>query len=98
QGWGSLEDVTDMRAIVTAAAAKAGRDPDAFRFVLGGACFIARSPDDSAAYRRDNPNLHGLIGTPEEILETIQTYRDAGVDTFQVRPAPRAAQSAALQL
>ena len=97
QGWGTIDDVKAMRATVTAAATRAGRDPDAFRFVLGGQAFVAVTTEESAAYRRDNPNAGGLIGTPDEILATIAAYRTAGVDTFTVRPAPGPGQAALLQ-
>jgi alkanesulfonate monooxygenase SsuD/methylene tetrahydromethanopterin reductase-like flavin-dependent oxidoreductase (luciferase family) len=85
QGWGSVEDMTSMNAVATRAAQRAGRDPDAIRSVLGGQTFVARDAAEAAVYRAENPSAVGLIGTVEEILETIKTYREAGVDMFLVR-------------
>jgi alkanesulfonate monooxygenase SsuD/methylene tetrahydromethanopterin reductase-like flavin-dependent oxidoreductase (luciferase family) len=63
-------------AILDGAAEKAGRDPGNIRRVLNGAAAIAA---DSPADAR------GLTGTSGEILETIELYREAGIDTFHLR-------------
>lgn len=87
QGWGNLEEIETMKATVNASALKSGRDPDTIRFVLGGACYIAATKQESDAYKRENPTARGLVGTIEEILSIIKAYHDAGVDTFQLRLA-----------
>ena len=85
QGWASLEEIGGMLDIVDKSATRAGRDPDSIRSVLGGAGYVARNAEEAASYRQQNPAATGMIGTADEVLETIRAYHAAGVDTFLVR-------------
>ena len=97
-GWGSVEELKGLNDAVSAAAVRAGRDPNAVRRVLNGALsYVAKDKADGDAYRagavqdagsRAGQQVSGLIGTPEEIIELVQAYRGAGVDTFVVNFGP----------
>ena len=88
-GWGPVEDVRALNDAVTDAAREAGRDPFAIRRVMNLAGFVAQSEAELAHYHANAPRpvggpQGGLLGSPEQILETLRDYRAAGVDTFNV--------------
>ena len=99
-GWGSVEELRELNQTVDAAARKAGRDPGSLRHTLnGGQAYVARDAADAEEYRagarqpsgsRAGQPASGLIGTVDQILETLKAYRAAGVDTFVVNFPPRA--------
>jgi alkanesulfonate monooxygenase SsuD/methylene tetrahydromethanopterin reductase-like flavin-dependent oxidoreductase (luciferase family) len=98
-GWGTVEELKQLNDAVTEAAVKAGRDPYSVRRVLNGAlAYVAKDAADAEAYRtqavqtqgsRAGERVSGLIGTVDEIVETVKAYREAGVDTFVVNFAPQ---------
>jgi alkanesulfonate monooxygenase SsuD/methylene tetrahydromethanopterin reductase-like flavin-dependent oxidoreductase (luciferase family) len=95
-GWGPLDDVRALNDAVSDAARAAGRDPYAVRRVMNGAAFVAHSEAELAHYHANAPRpvggpQGGLIGSPEQILETLREYRAAGVDTFNVTFMPEVA-------
>jgi alkanesulfonate monooxygenase SsuD/methylene tetrahydromethanopterin reductase-like flavin-dependent oxidoreductase (luciferase family) len=88
-GWGPVADVRALNDVVSAAAREAGRDPHTIRRVMNLAGFVAHSEDELAHYHANAPRpvggpQGGLIGAPEQILQTLREYRTAGVDTFNV--------------
>jgi alkanesulfonate monooxygenase SsuD/methylene tetrahydromethanopterin reductase-like flavin-dependent oxidoreductase (luciferase family) len=88
-GWGPAADVRALNDAVSAAATAAGRDPYGVRRVMNGAAFVAHSAAELERYNANAPRpvggpQGGLIGPPEQILETLREYRAAGVDTFNV--------------
>jgi alkanesulfonate monooxygenase SsuD/methylene tetrahydromethanopterin reductase-like flavin-dependent oxidoreductase (luciferase family) len=88
-GWGPVDEVRALNDAVSDAARGAGRDPHAIRRVMNLAGFVAHSAAELEQYRTNAPKpvggpQGGLIGSPEEILETLREYRAAGVDTFNV--------------
>jgi alkanesulfonate monooxygenase SsuD/methylene tetrahydromethanopterin reductase-like flavin-dependent oxidoreductase (luciferase family) len=89
QGWGSLEEVSGLRARVDAAAAAVGRNPETIRCVINCAGFVGANAAAVEAYRAASAGSPfgnaGLVGTVAEIVETVRAYRAAGVDTFNVR-------------
>ena len=88
-GWAPLEEMQRLQGTVSLAALAAGRDPHSIRRVVNAGAYVARDEADARAYReRVGPNVGGLIGTVEEILETIRQYRAAGVDTFNLVTRP----------
>lgn len=77
RGWPeSMEQLAELVGILDGAAEKAGRDPGNIRRVLNGAAAIGDGSQTDA---------RGLTGTAEEILETIELYTEAGIDTFHLR-------------
>jgi alkanesulfonate monooxygenase SsuD/methylene tetrahydromethanopterin reductase-like flavin-dependent oxidoreductase (luciferase family) len=53
------------------------------------AAFVAHSEAELALYNANAPRpvggpQGGLIGSPEQIMQTLRDYRAAGVDTFNV--------------
>ena len=95
QGWPkSLEELRGLVAQMEAGAERAGRDPATVRRALNGAAAIGGSADEVERIRGSlSPQLflsrEGLIGTADQILETVATYRDAGVDTFHMQFPPQ---------
>ncbi len=96
RGWGTAEEINELNHKVDDAATKAGRDPGLLRRVINGPAYIARDKADADAYRADvaaaSPiQVGGMVGTVDEIVEMIRSYRDAGVNVFSLRfPADRA--------
>jgi alkanesulfonate monooxygenase SsuD/methylene tetrahydromethanopterin reductase-like flavin-dependent oxidoreductase (luciferase family) len=70
-------------------AEKAGRDPRGIRRVLNGAAGFGETAATDAQARASRTGApagsgNGLLGSPEQILETIQRHRAAGADTFHL--------------
>jgi alkanesulfonate monooxygenase SsuD/methylene tetrahydromethanopterin reductase-like flavin-dependent oxidoreductase (luciferase family) len=93
RGW--PESPTELRELVAqleAGATAAGRDPGTIRRVLNGAAGIGSDAAAAAQARaaRGAPagSANGLLGTPDQILETVQELRAAGADTFHLAFPP----------
>lgn len=84
-GWPSdLDAYREQVAAVEEAAHAAGRDPGAIHRVLNCNAYVGdEDPATKLATTFGNPG--GLMGTPEQVLETVEQYREAGVDTFHVQ-------------
>ena len=84
-GWPS--DLDAYRAqldMLEEAAAGAGRDGTRIHRVVNCNAYVGNEdPATKLATTFGNPG--GLTGTPEQVLETIARYREAGVDTFHVQ-------------
>ena len=84
-GWPS--DLDAYRAqldMLEEAAAGAGRDGTTIHRVVNCNAYVGNEdPATKLATTFGNPG--GLTGTPEQVLETIERYREAGVDTFHVQ-------------
>ena len=84
-GWPS--DLGAYRAqldMLEKAAAGAGRDGTRIHRVVNCNAYVGNEdPATKLATTFGNPG--GLTGTPEQVLETIERYREAGVDTFHVQ-------------
>ena len=84
-GWPS--DLDAYRAqlhMLEEAAAGAGRDGTRIHRVVNCNAYVGNEdPATKLATTFGNPG--GLTGTPEQVLETIDRYREAGVDTFHVQ-------------
>jgi alkanesulfonate monooxygenase SsuD/methylene tetrahydromethanopterin reductase-like flavin-dependent oxidoreductase (luciferase family) len=95
-GWGLVEDVRALNDVVSDAARGAERDPSSIRRVMNGAAFVAHSAAELEHYTANAPKpvggpQGGLIGSPDEILDTLREYRAAGVDTFNISFPPEGA-------
>ena len=95
RGWpSSLDELRGLVAQLEAAAEQAGRDPATIRRALNGAGGIGESAAEVERIHRafaDHPmpgGQAGLVGTVDQILETIAAYREAGVDTFHLQFPP----------
>ena len=96
-GWGPVDEIRELNQQVSAAATRAGRDPNAIKRVLNGGGFLARNQQEldeywqrNAANRQSGPTQPaGLVGTAEQVLDLIRDYRAAGTDVFNVRFQPR---------
>jgi alkanesulfonate monooxygenase SsuD/methylene tetrahydromethanopterin reductase-like flavin-dependent oxidoreductase (luciferase family) len=90
RGWPeSSEELQGYVAVLEQGAEKAGRDPRAIRRVLNGAAGFGDTAAADAQARASRGGApagsgNGLLGTPDQMLETIQTQRAAGADTFHL--------------
>ena len=73
---GSMEQLAELVGILDGAAEKAGRDSGNIRRVLNGT---------EAMGNASQTDTRGLMGTAGEILDTIELYRETGIDTFHLR-------------
>lgn len=91
RGWpASLDELRGLVAQLEEGAERAGRDPATIRRALNGAAAIGGSAEEverirSALDARQFINTAGVFGTPDQIIETVATYRDAGIDTFHLQ-------------
>ncbi|MBI4202328.1 MAG: LLM class flavin-dependent oxidoreductase [Chloroflexi bacterium] len=77
RGWPeSTAQLTELIGLLEGAAQKAGRDPATIRRVLNGAAVLGSGPQ---------PVARGLVGTSQQIMETVHQYREMGIDTFHLR-------------
>ena len=89
-GWPeSLDELRGLVADFEEGAEQAGRDPLTIRRALNGTAIIASSRERAEqlvpASGARNVTPRGLLGSPEQILETIAIYREAGIDTFHLQ-------------
>ncbi len=90
RGWPeSTEELQGYVAVLEEGADKAGRDPRGIRRVLNGATGFGETAAADAQARASRGAApagsgNGLLGTPDQILETIRKHRTAGADTFHL--------------
>jgi alkanesulfonate monooxygenase SsuD/methylene tetrahydromethanopterin reductase-like flavin-dependent oxidoreductase (luciferase family) len=90
-GWpASLDELLEMVALLEEGAERAGRDPKRIRRALNGTALLAENREAAewqlaAGAGAGNRVAGGLLGSPSDILETVHTYREAGIDTFQLQ-------------
>jgi alkanesulfonate monooxygenase len=78
----SLAQVADTIARVRTAAAAHGR-ADHIRFSLSLRPILGRTEQDAWARAKGKPT--SLVGTPDQVVESLLTYHDLGVRTFIIR-------------
>ena len=88
-GWpASIEELQGLVRILETSAQKAGRDPLRIRRVLNGAAAIGEGSEDvkiPGPFGMASPNI---AGSSAQILETVETYRNEGIDTFHLGFSP----------
>ena len=90
RGWPeSPDELQGYVAVFEQSAEKAGRDPGRIRRVLNGAAGFGETAAADAQARAGRGGApagsgNGLLGSPEQILETIERHRTAGADTFHL--------------
>lgn len=84
-GWPSdLDAYREQVAAIEDAANAAGRDPGTIHRVVNCNAYVGdEDPATKLATTFGNPG--GLTGTAEQVLEIVEQYREAGVDTFHVQ-------------
>ena len=94
RGWpASLDELRGLVAGLEEGAEQAGRDPRTIRRVLNGAAAIGEAAAAAMRARAQQPGAmpgsgNGLLGSVEQILETIEAHRAAGADTFHLAFPP----------
>jgi alkanesulfonate monooxygenase SsuD/methylene tetrahydromethanopterin reductase-like flavin-dependent oxidoreductase (luciferase family) len=90
RGWPeSPDELQGYVGVLEEGAEKAGRDPRGIRRVLNGAAGFGETAAADAQARAGRGGApagsgNGLLGSPEQMLETIQRHRVAGADTFHL--------------
>jgi alkanesulfonate monooxygenase SsuD/methylene tetrahydromethanopterin reductase-like flavin-dependent oxidoreductase (luciferase family) len=86
-----IDRTRDILNAVRGACEKAGRDPSTMVFSAGQVLCCGRTEAEiarrAAAIRRDVSELreNGLAGTPEELLDKLGRYSEAGVERFYLQ-------------
>lgn len=84
-GWPEdLSAYAQQRDVVEAAAEAAGRDPRSIHRVINCNAYVG-SEDPTTKLATVFGNAGGLMGTAEQVLDIIERYREAGIDTFHVQ-------------
>jgi F420-dependent oxidoreductase-like protein len=78
--WGTPERLRQKNAVLDARCEEIGRDPGEIRRSCQGLLFLVDDPAESARMRERDIGRPTLVGTPEELVEVVAAYRDAGVD------------------
>ena len=83
QGWpGSIEELRGLVQILDSSAERAGRNPSSIRRVLNGSAAIGEGSAEAqipGPFGTASPNI---AGTADQILETVEDYRNEGIDTI----------------
>jgi F420-dependent oxidoreductase-like protein len=78
--WGDVATLRHKMSILDAHCAREGRDP---RAIQRSAVALLQLMDDAGAAEKVRRGATGrpmIVGTPDEVAQTLQEYRDAGVD------------------
>ncbi len=78
--WGTPELLTQKNAVLDRHCADLGRDPGEISRSCQGLLFLYDDPAEAARMREREIGRPMLVGTPEELVEVVAAYRDAGVD------------------
>ncbi len=86
-GWPSIDELRGQLAHLRDGAEAVGRDPDTLRIVLNASAGVGRNQGEVDAIRQTLnpmaiPPLDGPMGTVDQILELLSTYRAEGVNAF----------------
>jgi F420-dependent oxidoreductase-like protein len=82
--WGTPETLRHKNAVLDRHCEDLGRDPGEISRSAQGLLFLMDDPARSAEMRQRDIGRPMLVGTPEELVEVVAAYRDAGVDELIV--------------
>ena len=82
--WGTPELLRHKNAVLDAHCEAIGRDPSEIHRSCQGLLFLFDDPAKSAEMRARDIGRPMLVGTPDELVEVVAAYRDAGVDELIV--------------
>ena len=84
-GWpDSIEAYREQVALLEAGADAAGRDPAALHRVVNCTAYVGAA-DPASLMPQTLGTRGGIMGTADQLLEQIETWREAGMDTFHVQ-------------
>ena len=84
-GWPeSVESYREQVALLEAGAEAAGRDPAALHRVLNCTAYVGDA-DPASLMPQTLGTRGGIMGTADQVLSEIETWSEAGVDTFHVQ-------------
>ncbi|MGY6502166.1 MAG: LLM class F420-dependent oxidoreductase [Acidimicrobiales bacterium] len=82
--WGDPDTLRHKNGVLDAHCADLGRDPGEITRSAQGLLFLMEDEASAAAMRERDIGRAALIGTPEQLVEVVAAYRDAGVDELIV--------------
>ncbi len=84
-GWPeSVEAYREQVALLEAGADSAGRDPAALHRVVNCTAYVGAA-DPASLMPQTLGTRGGIMGTADQVLEQVETWREAGADTFHVQ-------------
>ncbi len=82
--WGTPETLTHKNAVLDRHCEDLGRDPGEISRSAQGLLFLMDDEEASAKLRERDIGRAALVGTPDELVEVVAAYREAGVDELIV--------------
>jgi alkanesulfonate monooxygenase SsuD/methylene tetrahydromethanopterin reductase-like flavin-dependent oxidoreductase (luciferase family) len=84
-----MEELRGLIALLETGAEQAGRDPRIIRRVLNSPAALGEKAMESLASGRAPGPAYTVVspfqGTPEQVIDAIERFRDEGIDTFHFR-------------
>lgn len=82
--WGTPELLRHKNGVLDAHCESIGRDPAEIRRSCQGLLFLFEDEAEAARMRERDIGRAALVGTPDQLVEVVAAYRDAGVDELIV--------------
>jgi F420-dependent oxidoreductase-like protein len=82
--WGTAEIVAQKSEVLARHCEDVGRDPATIKRSTQALMFLSEDEKWLAGKREQNTGRPDIIGTPEEVIDIVAGYRDAGVDELIV--------------
>lgn len=82
--WGTPELLAQKNAVLNQRCEEIGRDPGEIQRSAVALLFISEDPAVLAPIREAQVGRPTIVGTPDEVVEVVAAYRDAGVDELLI--------------
>ncbi len=83
--WKGIETYRQLVAECERACDEVGRDPATLRRTWFGGCFCVENEAELQRLNADNITAeNALVGTPQQVIEQIQSFIELGVDHFEL--------------
>ena len=82
--WGDVAVLRQKMAVLDGHCAAVGRRPEAIKRTAVALLFMSEDADWLEGVRQSKPGPAAIIGTMDEVRETVRAYADIGVDELIV--------------
>jgi F420-dependent oxidoreductase-like protein len=82
--WCSPTSLAECNQVLDAHCEAIGRDPSTLARSTQALVYLSRDESWLATHRTDDPDRPTIVGTPEEVVDIVAAYRDAGCDELIV--------------